>query len=64
MDVDNNFFPIPTYLKEEKKLDAPAIALSTMEQTINRLSRAMAPKSNVQDVRSEAEKEQDYEYEM
>ncbi|MDJ0368082.1 DUF5712 family protein [Hymenobacter sp. H14-R3] len=64
MDGPAHSFPTPTYPKEGRKPDTPAITMSTMEQTINRLSRAMAPKSKAQDVRSEAEKEQDYEYEM
>ncbi|MGI4734080.1 MAG: DUF5712 family protein [Janthinobacterium lividum] len=38
-------------------------ALRAMEQSIARLSRAMAPKSKTQDVRSDAEKEQDREHE-
>lgn len=64
MTLDDNFFPTPTYPKEEKKHDAPTITMSTMEQAIHKLSRAMAVKSKAQDMRSETEKEQDSEYEM
>ena len=64
MTMDDNSFPTPTYPKEEQKRDAPAGIMSTMERTIHKLSRAIAPKSKAQDVRSEAEKEQDSEYEM
>ncbi|WP_195809374.1 DUF5712 family protein [Hymenobacter polaris] len=64
MTMDDNFFPTPTYPKEEKKHDASTITMSTMEQAIHKMSRAMAPKSKAQDVRSEAEKEQDSEYGM
>jgi hypothetical protein len=56
MSTKENYFPTPTYPKEQRKAEAPAASMSTIE-------RAMAPTSKTQDVRSEAERQQDYEHE-
>jgi hypothetical protein len=44
MPEHQNFYPTPTYPKSEKQAEAPTVTMSSLEQTINRLSRAMAPK--------------------
>lgn len=63
MPAGNDFFPTPTYSKLEKQPEAPAVTMSSLAQTIDRLSRAMVPKTKAQDVRGEAEKEAEYELE-
>jgi len=64
MPEGNEFYPTPTYPKSEKQSQAPAVTISSLAQTIDRLSRAMVPKTRAQDVRSEAEKEVDKEQEQ
>lgn len=61
---DGKSLPAVTYPKRDKEPEITGGAMAALEQSINRLSRAMAPKSNAQDVRSEVEKQQDYENEM
>ena len=58
-----SFHPTPAPPRQEKQPDF-GNGISSIEQTINKMSRAMAAKSKTQDVRSKAEKEQDREYEM
>ncbi|MDJ0367692.1 DUF5712 family protein [Hymenobacter sp. H14-R3] len=58
-----SFYPTPPAPKQDKQPDF-GNGISSIQQTINIMSRALAVKSKTQDVRSEAEKEQDYEYEM
>ena len=53
--------PTQTYSKDEKEVDTGKAIPSALEQSIKRLSRAMATRSRTQDVRSEAEKQADYE---
>lgn len=52
-----------SYPKEEKEAEISGGGASVLAQIIIRLSRALAPPSNAQDVRSETEKEADYELE-
>lgn len=56
--------PEVSYPKEEKQAEITGGFASGLTQSINRLSRAMAPKGKAQDVRSEAEKQQDRENEI
>lgn len=56
--------PAPTYPQRDQEPEITGGALAALEKSIARLSRAMAPKGKAQDVRSEAEKQQDaYELE-
>ena len=55
--------PTPTYPPGEKEVDISQGIANTLEQSITRISRALAQKSRTQDVRSEAEKQRDHELE-
>ncbi|MGI4744271.1 MAG: DUF5712 family protein [Janthinobacterium lividum] len=58
--------PMAAFSVPAPKRDAEpnmSAGLRALEQSIARLSRALAPKSKTQDVRSDTEKEQDHEYE-
>lgn len=63
MDTRSNSLPTPTYKAEKKEAEWPTNTMSSVEQSIARLARAMAPKAKTQDVRSAAEQQQDYEHE-
>jgi hypothetical protein len=57
VDPTREFVTTPKRQEQKPKMSA---GMRALEQSINRLSRAVAPKSNTQDVRSEAEKEQEW----
>lgn len=56
--------PTPTYSKQEGLPAFSGGSRYTLEQAVNRLAHALAPKNQTQDVRSEAEKTDEYESEM
>jgi len=64
MDATKNFSTPAGLSRTQNEQELGGGTARAIEQTINKLSRAMAPKSKAQDVRSEAEKEQDREHEM
>ena len=53
--------PPPKRTPQQPTLPA---AFQSLERSMNQLSRALAPKTRTQDVRSEAEKTHDYEHEL
>jgi hypothetical protein len=55
--------PEVNYPQDEQEAEILGGAASALTQAISRLSRALAPPSKAQDVRSEMEKEADYELE-
>jgi len=58
-----SFYPTPPPPRQEKQAEFEN-GISSIEQTINRLSRAMAAKNKTQDVRSEAEEEKEREHDL
>ena len=56
-----DFYSTPSAPKQEKQPEWAAGAMSSLEQAVNKMSRAMAVKSKTQGVRSEAEKEREHD---
>lgn len=60
MNDATSFYPTPPPPRQEKQAEF-GNGISSIEQTINKMSRAMAAKSKTQDVRSEAEKDREHD---